>query len=385
MDQPQLGELLGQLGARPSPRLSCELASALDPRRDPAQLVLGQVAELGRRAPGRRRGRRRWSGSRRRRRGWPRRRRGRRHRLAPAALRTSARTSSRSLRVKKTVAKFTPGQAAHDALGAVDLRVAVGAAVEDERQHERPAAQLADVDHLRRSASSQAGTAPACSLQRLALRADVGVALERCRARVGAANGLAAAAAAAGRRSPRPCWAASGRTGATLERPSAPRSPRPRRTCCPGAAPPGGARLGMGAVALGSSCSPISAPARSAPRSSKRSLAHGRVRLARGAGRAAAARVRSRTERPVLLGPDQRRRQHEHHAEQRDRQVDHRDDPEVAQHPDVGGDQRREAGDRGGARGEHRRAGRGVGQLDRARRAGAARRAPGGSAPTAAR
>ena len=47
--------------------------------------------------------------------------------------------------------------------------------------------------------------------------------------------------------------------------------------------------------------------------------------------------------RPVLLGPDQRGRQHQHHAEQRDAQIHHGEDPEVAQHPDVGGDQRREA------------------------------------------
>ena len=94
-------------------------------------------------------------------------------------------------------------------------------------------------------------------------------------------------------------------------------------------------------------------PARTGPEAPARP-ARARVQVAQG-------------ERAVLLGPHQRGGQHQHHAEQRHAQVDHGEDPEVAQHPDVGGDQRGEAGDGGHARGQHGGARGAVGQLDRPR------------------
>ena len=115
-----------------------------------------------------------------------------------------------------------------------------------------------------------------------------------------------------------------------------------------------------------------SSPPRSSKRSALTARRRGRAVVASRAARAPAAAGRGRAgERPVLLRPQERRRQHEHDAEQGDAEVHDRNDAEVAQHADVGGDQDGEAGDGGRARGEHGRAGRGVGQLDRPRRAGA--------------
>ena len=73
------------------------------------------------------------------------------------------------------------------------------------------------------------------------------------------------------------------------------------------------------------------------------------------------------------LRDDQRGREDGEHAEQRDREVDDRDEAEVAQHRDVGGDQDREAGDRGDAGGQHGGAGRAVGPLERLARLEAGR------------
>ena len=67
----------------------------------------------------------------------------------------------------------------------------------------------------------------------------------------------------------------------------------------------------------------------------------------------------------AALGQHEHRRQHDQHAEQRHRQVDHRDEAEVAQHPHVRQREHGEAGDRRRARGEHRGAGRAVGAADR--------------------
>ena len=158
----------------------------------------------------------------------------------------------------------------------------------------------------------------------------------------------------------------------------------PRCTCCP-ARGTSGRRAGSGCVrSRSASRSPHRRGPRSGPRPRSRPLT---ARPGWCAARPRSARPSqvAHAERAVLLGPHERRRQHDHHAEQGDRQVHHGHDAEVAQHADVGGDQRGEAGDRRGARSEHRRAGGRVGQLDRARRARRRRRAPGGSAPRAAR
>src|SRR5205807_3485000 len=76
-------------------------------------------------------------------------------------------------------------------------------------------------------------------------------------------------------------------------------------------------------------------------------------------------------QRAAALGPDERGRKDDRDADERDGQVDDRDRAEVAQHPDVGRHQRGEARRRRDARGEHGRAGRAVGELERALRPGA--------------
>ena len=70
---------------------------------------------------------------------------------------------------------------------------------------------------------------------------------------------------------------------------------------------------------------------------------------------------------------------------ERHRQVDQRDQPEVAQHRDARQREHAEAGDRGDPGGEHRRSGGSVGARQRLRRRQPGARAPAGSARTAAR
>ena len=85
------------------------------------------------------------------------------------------------------------------------------------------------------------------------------------------------------------------------------------------------------------------------------------------------------------LGECQRGRQRHHHAGERHRKVDHGHQAEVAQHAHFADDQHGEAGDRGDARGEHRRAGPRVGERAAPRPTPARTRAPRGSAPRGSR
>ena len=218
-------------------------------------------------------------------------------------------------------------------------RQAVGAAGEPERDHQRAVEEIADADHLR-----QVDLARRIVASR---RKDRG--WRRSRNRPGIRSrpppGSRAAPAprtpAAARRG-RPRWSRGCRrrafAGCSRSRSRSRSGRRSRRRSSSGSS--AGANRG---APLGSSLIPDRRPA-------------ARAGAGPGTSRGGAKPVSAQTSAAGSTSSTPSRATPE---------VEHRDQPEVAQHPDVGRDQRREAGDRRDPRGEHGHPGARVGAAKR--------------------